>query len=69
METTPLADATCLSVADDLDVLRRSLPVEGDLTPHLARLLAACGGTLRGYVSTRGPGGGRPASATAEESS
>lgn len=55
MDATPLPDTACIAVADDLDTLRQALPADGDLTPHLARLLAACGGTLRG-MGTATPG-------------
>ena len=42
-----MAESTYLPVCEDLDTIRRSLPPETDLTPALARLLAACSGTLR----------------------
>jgi len=38
-------------VANDLDTIRRGLAPQDDLSPHLARLLAACGGTLRGVAT------------------
>ncbi|MDO5627273.1 MAG: hypothetical protein Q4G43_03020 [Mobilicoccus sp.] len=45
-----MTDATRRAVSDDLDTLRRSLK-PGDLSPALARLLAACSGALSGDTS------------------
>ena len=43
--------ATLASVADDLDALRTALPTDdAELALPLARLLAACSGTLRAEV-------------------
>ncbi|WP_040156339.1 hypothetical protein [Mobilicoccus massiliensis] len=58
-----MAETAYLTVSDDLDTIRRSLVPVGDLTPHLARFLAACSGTLRtaavtatDHVTTVAPG-------------
>lgn len=54
-----MAESAYLRVSEDLDTIRRSLPPDAELGTTLARLLAACSGTLREAASAPGvtPGG------------